>query len=320
MATLPSFISWVGHGAASLAQPAVFTGARSHLFGFRADTGAMQALVDSQLNPVGGTSVSYRVLAGFSMISFMTIEHCTSQIDTIGWEPGRECALWVPLLETDHRHGTMRIVFWTPYIFIDYTIGLLTGREVWGWPKVDARIAVPGDAAPSPGPNFVCTTTVFDTLSAQTQARTCALLTVAGPSPGPAASAAVQWSSGRDAVRAILGAVLTGVERELVDALINGPVIPTVQMKQFRDSLDPGLACFQAVVDSPAQLTGFSGGGLLHASDYRLEIATCASHRIVQDLLGTSPSPGQTTVPIDFAAWVAMDFKALPGPVVVSRT
>ncbi|MBS0340100.1 MAG: hypothetical protein JSS56_06205 [Proteobacteria bacterium] len=317
MAELPAFISWVGHGAASLAQPAAFTGAKSHVFGFRADTGAMQALADSLLNPVGGTSVNYRVLAGFSMINFMTIEHCTSQIDTIGWEPGRECALWVPLLETDHRHGTMRIVFWTPYIFIDYTIGLLTGREVWGWPKVDARIAVPGDA---PNTNFTCTTTVFDTLSAQTPARTCALLAVAGPTPPPAVAAAVQWTSGRDAVRAILGAALSGVERELVDALIDGPVIPTVQMKQFRDSLDPARACFQAIVDSPAQPTGFSGGGLLRAGDYRLEIATCASHRIVQDLLGTSPGPGQTTVPIDVAAWVAMDFKALPGPVVVSRT
>ena len=319
MAELPPFISWIGHGAASLAPPAVFTGAKACVFGFRADAGAMQKLVDSLLNPVGAGRVSYRVLAGFSMISFMAIEHCTSQVDAIGWQPGRECALWVPLLETNHERGTMRIVFWTPYIFIDYTIGLLTGREVWGWPKVGAQIAVPGDApgAPGTGTDFVCTTTVFDTLSPQTPARNAALLTVSGPAPVPAAS---QWSSGRDAVRGLLGTVLADAEHELVDALIGAPVIPTVQMKQFRDSLDPSRACFQAIVDSPAQLTGFSGGGLLRASDYQLKIATCESHQIVQDLLGTAPSPGQTTVPIDIAAWVAMDFKALPGAVVVSRT
>lgn len=315
MAELPPFISWIGHGAASLAPPAVFTGAKACVFGFRADTVSMQKLTDSLLNPVGAGRVSYRVLAGFSMVSFMTIAHCTSQVDAIGWQPGRECALWVPLLETNHERGTMRIVFWTPYIFIDYTIGLLTGREVWGWPKVGARIAVPGDA-PGPGTDFVCTTTVFDTLSPQTQARSAALLTVSGPPP---ATAVAQWSSGRDAVRGILGAVLADAGQELVDALIGGPVIPTVQMKQFRDSLDPSRACFQAIVDSPARMTGFSGGGLLRASDYRLRIATCESHRIVQDLLGTPPSPGQTTLPIDMAAWVAMDFQALPGAVVVSR-
>lgn len=316
MAELPPFISWIGHGAASLAPPAVFTGARSYAFGFRADAGAMQKLVDSLLNPVGAGRVSYRVLAGFSMISFMTIEHCTSQVDAIGWQPGRECALWVPLLESNHERGTMRIVFWTPYIFIDYTIGLLTGREVWGWPKVGAQIAVPGDG-PGRGEDFVCTTTVFDTLSANTQARMAALLTVSGPSPAPAVS---HWTSGRDAVREIFGSMLADAGRDLVDALIGGPVIPTVQMKQFRDSLDPARACFQAIVDSPAQLTGFSGGGLLRASDYRLQVATCESHRIVQDLLGTPPNPGQTTLPIEFAAWVAMDFQALPGAVVVSRT
>jgi hypothetical protein len=40
----------------------------------------------------------------------------------------------------------------------------------------------------------------------------------------------------------------------------------------------------------------------------------------VRDLLGTTPSPGQTTLAIDFAAWLAFDFTALPGAVVVSTT
>ena len=319
MATLPPFISWIGHGAASLAQPGVFTGARTYAFGFKADRAATQKVVDDLLNPVGAGRVHYLSLGWHSMVSFMTIDRCTSQVDSIGWEPGRECALWIPLLETNHERGTLRIVLWTPYIFINYTIGMLTGRDVWGWPKVWADIAVPTDS-PHGGGAFTCSTTVFDTLDASTQAQISPLLTVTSRTALPAAGEGVQWTDGRDAARAIGQSLLGGFAAEHLEALLAGPTIPTVQMKQLRDSLDPGLACFQALVDSPAQMTGFHGAGLLHASDFTLDVLTCESHQIVRDLLGTTPTPGQTTLPIEFAAWLAFDFKALSGSVVVSTT
>jgi len=59
--THPPFISWLGHGAAELAPPGVFTDAKAHLFGFDADTEAMQTLVDDLLNPAGAGAVRYRV-------------------------------------------------------------------------------------------------------------------------------------------------------------------------------------------------------------------------------------------------------------------
>lgn len=316
MTALPPFISFIGHGAASLAQPAVFTGATSHAFGFSASRTAMQQLVDSMLNPVGGTSVHYEVPFGLAMVTYMAIERCTSEIDDIGWEPGRECALWVPLIETDHVRGTWRLVLWTPYIYIDYAIGMLTGREVWGWPKVWGRITLPSDTPG--GTQFGCATTLFDTLAPTTQARIGPLLTVTGPATS--APPVSQWSSGRDAAQGFADGLLKGLAAELVGRLLSALSLETVQLKQFRDSLDPTRACYQAIVNSPAEPTGFSGGGLLDASSYQLEITTCASHRIVQDLLGTTPSPGATTVPIIFAAWVAFDFKAMPGSVVVTTT
>jgi hypothetical protein len=314
---LPPFISFIGHGAASLAQPAVFTGATSYAFGFAASRTAMQELVDTLLNPVGGTQVHYDVPVGIAMASFMGIERCTSETDAIGWEPGRECALWVPLLETDHTRGTLRLVLWTPYIFIDYAIGMLTGREVWGWPKVWGRITLAGDAPGSPAA-FGCATTLFDTLSPETQGRVAPLLTVTSSAPLPAP--ATSWASGRDAAKGLADALLPGLAAELADALLGELSLSTVQLKQFRDSLAPTLACYQAIVNSPAQPTGFTGGGLLDASAFELGITTCASHQIVRDLLGTAPSPGCTTVPLLFAAWLGFDFKALPGSVVVSTT
>jgi hypothetical protein len=55
---------------------------------------------------------------------------------------------------------------------------------------------------------------------------------------------------------------------------------------------------------------------LLDPSAFTLAITTCESHRIAQDILGRAPSPGQTIVPIDWAARVSFDFAAIAGTVV----
>lgn len=316
--TNPPFVSFIGHGAASLAQPGVFTGATSYAFGFRASKPAMQARVESMLNPVGAASVRYDVAVGAAMVTFMGIERCTSGTDAIGWEPGRECALWVPLIETDLATRKHRFVLWTPYIFIDYTIGMLTGREVWGWPKVGGRITLAGDDPSGPA-SFCCETTLLETLAPATRTRVAPLLTVTGDAPLPATPA--QWEGDcLDAAKMFIEALLGGMASELIDDLLAGPILPTVQLKQFRDSLDPTRACYQAIVDSPAQITGFAGAGPLDSRKYEFSITTCESHQIVADLLGREPDPGRTIVPLSFGAWASFDLTALPGRVVATTT
>ena len=314
--TNPPFVSFIGHGAASLAPPGVFTGATSYAFGFQASRSAMQALVDGMLNPVGGTSISYDVPVGAAMVTFMGVERCTSGTDQIGWEPGRECALWVPLVETEQATGRRRLVLWTPYIFIDYTIGLLTGREVWGWPKVNGQITLPDDDAS--GSTWCCSTTLLHTLAPETRARVGPLLTVTGETVVP--EQPLGWDVGRAVAEAFVEALLAGVATDVLDGLMAGPILPTVQLKQLRDSLEPTRACYQAIVDSPAKIVGFSGAGPLAWWRYELAITTCESHQIVRDLLGREPDPGRTVVPLTFAAWVSFDFTALPGRVVVTTT
>ena len=93
---------------------------------------------------------------------------------------------------------------------------------------------------------------------------------------------------------------------------------PAIALKQFRDSASPGLACYQALVNSPVRIKNFAGGGF-HASTFELSIETCASHPIAQNFLGLpAPAAGsKTIVPIDWAAWVKFDFDALAGSVIV---
>src|SRR5437763_7153131 len=146
------YISWTGHGAASGLPPGVFTDAVMHVFGIDVDGKATQTLVDQLLNAVPGTGVSYSAVGGMALITFMDIAKCTSGGEVVGWVPGRECAIWIPLFES---HGLNvledRFVLWSPYILISYGIGMVTGREVWGWPKQLAVIDLPAGGTTPPG-------------------------------------------------------------------------------------------------------------------------------------------------------------------------
>jgi hypothetical protein len=306
--TAAPFISWIGHGAASLAPAGVFTGVTSHAFAFRSNKDAMQGLADKFLNAAAGGKVKYVAPVGLAMVSFIDCLRCTSSIDRIGWVPGRETALWVPLLEFSGLH--MRPVLWSPYIYIDYTIGMLTGREVWGWSKVLGRIDVPDPSSSSP-PTFTCSTTTFSPMAPETGGVFGPLYQVVGAASQPARPAPVPDAA--DGFTQFMAKLFEDAEGGAAAA---GLTLSAVALKQFRDSLDPGLACYQAICDSPVQVTRPGPIGFLDGAGFTLEITTCDSHRIVQDFLGRAPDPGKTVLPIAWGMWAELDFQALPGRVI----
>jgi hypothetical protein len=316
------FISWVGHGAASLSPPGVFTDAVMYMFAIAADIAAMQRLTDALLNEAAGNALRYRVAAPAALLTFVDVARCTSAIDAIGWLPGRECAIWVPLIEQAPGNPFhFRPVLWAPYIFIDYDIGMLTGREAWGWPKVGARIGIAPIAA-NDAP-FVCTTTYFRNFAADAPGMTAPLYRILRAGP-PCSDSRGGWRGGTEAARAIAQNLLTGVReltaelgKKLIQSIGPEPIIPSVCLKQLRDSAVPGHACYRAIVDSPVRITQFYDGGMI-ATPLELEITTCRSHQIVADFLGRNPDPDKTTMPIRCAAWVRVDFQALPGKVLAA--
>ncbi|HET6605542.1 MAG TPA: hypothetical protein VFG62_02655 [Rhodopila sp.] len=310
------FIPWIGHGAASLAQPAVFSDAKGWVFLIDADRKAIQTLADTLLNPAGKGVVKYDALLPVAMLSFLDIKKSTSVTDTLGWLPGRECAIWVPLIE--HRPGSLfgaRLVFWSPYIFINYAIGMITGRDVWGWPKSLARISVPGDTQGNP--EFFCTTTIFRRFDPARQGEDAMLYRVVQTQPAP--EPPPLWRTKAEVTAGLARNLLGGVTSDLLHALQWQPAIPCVQLKQLRSAADPTKACFQAIVESPVALTNLTGGGLL-TGQYSVEVTTCDSHRIVSDLLGRAPNASKTTLPVRIGAWVSGDFTALRGRDIVVNT
>ena len=311
MSNLPNYIPWVGHGAAELGAPATFTGTNAYVFMVEGDKVAMQATVDTLLDSAA-VKLRHKVPVPFFLISFMDIARCTSAAPPpIGWLPGRECAVWIPLLQ---EGGSIlpRPMMWAPYIFINYTIGMVTGRETWGWPKVLGNIGVASDH-PDEDAAFTCRTTVFKTLSAETEGDPDApLLRITGTRP--MVNPEIDFGTGREAVEAILSHLFGDAVAEIYDLLSWHPQFPAVVLKQFRDVAQQDRACYRAIVESPVEFSSFKGMGFLE-DDFELSILNCESHQILQDLTGKKPTGNETRLPVRHALWAGFDFAAMPGSV-----
>lgn len=301
------YISWLGHGASNYAPPGFITDATMTMFAVDADGAALQALVDKLLNPAGGGVVRYEVAV--PMVSFSFLDAAKTGAEGVGWAPGREAAIWLFLVEMHPGHPLRtRLVMWAPYIFINYCVGLVTGREVWGWPKAMADIAVAADAPDDP--RYACSTSYFPVLATDSRAVTGTLYQVVRDAP--ATRPAPIWTTALEALEGLIGGFLSGAAEIVVNALRLEPNIACVALKQFRAAGLVETACYQGIANSPIGLTHFAGGGPLFDA-FSVEITTCESHRIVQDILGVAPGAATTRLPVRFAGQIAMNCEILPG-------
>ena len=308
-----SYTSWLGHGTVCPTPPVSFGNVRAYAFGVDASRQAIQNLVDELLTPTANGVVEYHCPAGAALITFNNSERCASTVDQIGWMPGREAAIWVLLIEERKHPFGLRPVLWAPYIFIDTDLGMVPGREIWGWPKAMGHVVVATDA-PSLPAHFGATTTVFRTFDPNLRGQIAELVSITGTKPLRLGEPT--WLQGADVVSALSGEFLGELDGELLKLLAIEPVLPAIALKQFRESVDPMSVCFRALVNAPCRFTDFRAGYFL-TDQYTLAIETCASHGIVKDLLGTAPQPTSTSIPVRWAAAFDFDFVAENGTTIV---
>jgi hypothetical protein len=312
MASTP-YTSWIGHGAVCPTPPVSFSNVRGHVFGVNACRRAIQCLVDELLTPAAQGVVKYWCPAGGALITFNDAERCASTMDRIGWMPGREVAIWVLLIEERKEPPFgIRPVLWAPYIFIDTDLGMVPGREIWGWPKAFGHVAMATDTPGLPA-HFGVRATIFRTFDPDLQGEVVELIGVTGTKPLELGDPT--WRNGADVVSALADELLGDFAGELLRMLSIEPVLPAMALKQFRDVIDPTAVCFRALVNAPCRFTQFRGGHLL-ADTFTLTIETCASHAIAKDL-GIETQSRSTLIPVRWAAALDFDFLAENGSAIV---
>lgn len=311
---MANYTSWLRHGTVCPTPPVSFTDVHAYVFGVDASREAIQDLADELLAPTAGAAVKYDCPASAALVTFTNADRGASLVDQIGWLPGREMAIWVLLIERRSEPFSIRPVLWAPYIFIDTDIGMVPGREVWGWPKAIGHVAVATDQPSSPA-HFGVTTTVFRTFNPDLPGQPgVGLVSVDGTQP--LQLGAPTWVAGAEVVSALADEFLPEVVVDLLRFLPVDPLLPAIALKQFRDSIDPTSVCFRALVNAPCRFTGFQAGHLL-TDTFTLTIETCESHAICKDLFGTEPTTASTTIPVRWAAALNFDFVAENGSIIV---
>lgn len=279
----------------------------TNLYGFVLESSLyqLQNLCDKYLNNLTSGQVEYRPATNYIILTFGTIESLASREKPDrdrGYIDEQEVIIWV-LTMVGKKIGQVftidRFAWFVPYIFVNNSPALVSGREVYGLPKEIGEFKIPSiDRLQDP---FSLHTYTWKTLTAQTEAKWEQLIKVSQKNGGSESQLPKIWTSYSEAV-AEIAQLFFGSDSIIKVPGLNLPLnlleyllqyrlnaeIPVVMLKQFRDEEDGKQACYQAIVEIPMKVSNYHAGRLLSfsstGSQFDVTIYDFASHPIVKEL------------------------------------
>lgn len=237
----------------------------------------------------------------------------------LGWSHARELSFWTPVVGRRKAGGLWtpdHAAWFLPCLYVDNPSALVTGREVYGFPKMWGRFEPPTIIQ---NPEFALDAWRFETADApgatEAPGRMQRLAEMKRRNTEDALVSAITWGNW-DVARAEIVRLLSQMEtsvdaetlRELFD--LEGTEIPLVFLKQFRDAADIRRACYQAIIRTSARLDTFHQGGILEHT-YYLKLSPHANHPLGK-LLGLQTNQ-QERVQALLGFWIHVDFTLAHG-------
>ncbi len=326
MTNLPDYVD--RPGVQTFAPPILAKDTRMQSFALRADAAALDALCDRYLNgPARGqTDLEFRPLGDIVLLANAPMAHIsvTDPIDSNkGWMRETDVAFWMPVVGGRQHGGQWRaemVAWFLPYVWVDVSTAVATGREVYGFPKELAWLDPPAGAEDSLVVQL--STMVLPTYTPQTELVKKALFRIQRTG-GLEAEVKQEFSDFEHAVRELVGRLYGqdgGIEIpswqlivNLIENLLTGEM-PMVFLKEFRDITQPHKACYQRIVQAPAKLEKFTIG-YPYLSSYEVAISGYASHPVARDFGFAADADGNATVPALLGFFMQYDFKMELGEV-----
>ncbi|MEQ8660823.1 MAG: hypothetical protein RLW62_08400, partial [Gammaproteobacteria bacterium] len=282
--------------------PFAFNGLSARVFPLRSNLDALQQLVNGYLNIVPPEVGRFRVSVPYVYLSMLDYGQISEAV--LGWFAQVEVFFCVPVEWYKVVNGRWTFHDWaviTPFIYVDDDFSVPMGRLVYGFPKALARVkSVRNDwirNVRAPVSLAQVETAVFSELYRGKDLEMRVFLEVeqAPPManfglPPNTGSPAAPWT-----VASRIAEALGGASRDamwlaqamrifplnpvstppfaaemanrmgpLFDPRAPGPVLNSLNLKQFRVSNRPMEIAYQGLTNGPMQLMGFSEGGLLN--------------------------------------------------------
>jgi hypothetical protein len=280
--------------------------ARLAAFLFNADLEPLTTLCDQTLNVSKSFLYKYVPMTSNVMVVFadMLVSSRDERDSQVGLIPETEVSFWVltvALQETQGGYVPHHLAWFLPFLLVDESNSIATGREVFGFNKLAAQFQKPEQIQK---PGYTANVLGFKQFGADTVAQRERLLELS-------ASSAADTSQPSD-LDSIKNGMVTELFRNIRTNLGGGLVefasrflndhIPLVFLKQFRDAQNTRKACYQRLIEAPLKVETFFEGGLFF-EPYTLSISSLASHPFAQRL-GLKEADQKSTL----GAWMHVDF------------
>ncbi len=287
-----------------------------------ADSRVTSALVDEAITKPSGGQFRYRAMANWVLLMFADLKEMGSvhEVDAFrGQVTEHELSLWIPLLDAANRPA-----WYMPYVFNSEVSAVITGREVYGYPKIHTPIEVDwlGDRPRSVSIDFpvlvgqqwrtrrlkvLAEAQEVKPLAPRSAVRSVEIATEqsgptssARPEPPdtklrlrlrPAPASGIPGRQPRPPAPPGLhdnwmwdGTKLSASGREVARQLLANA--PLVFLKQFRDAGMADRACYQAIIHAKLVMTGRALRSVvpLPPESYSIQLPNSADFPLVQEV------------------------------------
>jgi len=309
---LPDYVDG-GLGIPVFRGPYVQRDAHIAAFLLPARTEALRALCNTYLNTPLDGAVDYRPLGPYALLLYadMQIQSLDDRDQDVGWMWETEVSFWVPLIARSELGGLRapdHAAWFLPYLFVDNPYAIASGREVYGFPKMEGHFE---KAERIQNPEFAVEVWGFTEFGDQSEGKPRPLLEtrkIDGDTQQAPPGTWTNWDAARSAlIRRLFKDWASSVneEEDAAQRFASLEAMPLVFLKQFRDAADSHKACYQAVVEAPVQVETFYGGGFIDAA-YALTLHPLASHPLAQTLgLNVDGSGAMQALAV---FWLHLDF------------
>jgi len=268
----------------------------------------LQELCDTFLNEPSGGAVDYRPRLPYVMLTFQHVGRLSSGAEGFhewGFTSEREATFWVAV--SDHkRHGAdelcKKVELFVPFIYSDNPWAVAGGRELYGFPKQESTVLMPGTGQGAGA--FEISTLAYRTFDRDSQAQVARVLTLERADGEPFAHGEIGFSLGDELLQRLgvlrdeLGQLLDfnfEFGARVIEFLLR-PTLPMVFLKQFRDVGNATGACYQAIVGAEADQIQLRSLRLLMRR-FRLRLEPLATQPIAETLGLELDSRGQLFIP-----------------------
>ncbi len=146
----PPYIDPAGdprRGALPVRPPFVLRDVTARVFPLKANIARLTEFCDSYLNmDIPDEIVHYRPALPYvylMVLNYGSMSPSSVAAQNVGWVAQHEVTFTVPLQKWRRENGRLVFKDWatvTPFIFVDDEVSQATGREVYGWPKILAKV------------------------------------------------------------------------------------------------------------------------------------------------------------------------------------